>query len=203
MRMLETAALRDPTETAGHVMRVGTMTAEIYHRWAERNSIPAEELRTVKDRIRLAAMLHDVGKVGTPDVILKKTSALTTDEFKIIQKHSSMGASLFKDATSQLDIMARSIALHHHQKWDGTGYTGDPNEPLLSGLDIPLEARITAVADVYDALVSVRCYKSAVPATTALNILQKDAGTHFDPELIDIFMEIKDMVQAIYNRFGD
>lgn len=201
LRMLETAALRDPTETAGHVMRVGTMVAEIYHRWAEKRNIPDQEIRGTRDTIRLAAMLHDVGKVGIPDAILKKPAKLTDEEFVVIQGHCAIGAALFKNPTSQLDIMAYNIALHHHQKWNGKGYTGDPEKPCLSGLDIPVEARITAVADVYDALISRRCYKEAITPEEAKAILQKDAGTHFDPEVIEAFLEITDTIDAIHERF--
>lgn len=119
MRMMETAALRDPTETAGHVMRVGTMAAEIYHRWAEKHDVPAEEIRLTRDTIRLAAMLHDLGKVGIPDAVLKKPAKLTDEEFVIIQGHCVIGAALFKNPTSRPDVMAYNIALHHHQKWNG------------------------------------------------------------------------------------
>jgi len=203
MRMLETSALRDPTETAGHVMRVGAMAAEIYHCWAEKRGIPPDELRTIKDTIRMAAMLHDVGKVGVPDAVLKKPGKLTAEEFAVIKTHCIMGAGLFKDPSSRLDIMAYNIALHHHQKYNGKGYTGDDSTPCLSGMDIPLEARITAVADVYDALVSVRCYKEPMPVEVAIDILQKDSGSHFDPEIIDAFMEIKAVIFAISERFND
>ncbi len=203
VRMLETSSLRDPTETANHVMRVGAMAAEVYNCWAEKHDIPIEELRTTKDTLRLAAMLHDVGKVGVSDLILKKPGKLTTEEFFEMQKHCAMGASLFKEPTSLMDIMARNIALHHHQKWNGKGYTGDSSVPPLSGTDIPLEARITAIADVYDALVSTRCYKSPMPVEVALEIIQKESGAHFDPEVVDTFMEIKDVIRAIHDRFSE
>jgi len=201
IRMLETSSLRDPMETAEHVMRVGAMASEIYHRWAERHDVPIEELRLTKDTMRLAAMLHDVGKVGIADAILKKPGKLTTEEFEIIKEHCFMGARLFKDSTSRIDVMARNIAQHHHQKWNGEGYTGSDTVPVLSGTDIPLAARITAVADVYDALISTRCYKTPMPVEVALDILQKDAGTSFDPELIEIFLEIKETIDAISARF--
>jgi len=203
VRMLETSSLRDPMETAGHVMRVGAMAAEMYHFWAEKHGVPIEQLRTSKDTIRLAAMLHDVGKVGVPDAILKKPGKLTFEEFETMKEHCFMGAGLFKDPVSQMDIMARNIALHHHQRWNGFGYTGSPTEPTLSGTDIPLEARITMVADVYDALVSTRCYKPPMPIEVALAMLRQDAGTHFDPEMIDIFMANKDVMSAISARFVD
>ena len=203
LRMLRTASLRDPRETASHVRRVGAMAAEIYHRWAEKHGLSAEEIRAAKGRLRLAAMLHDVGKVGIPDAILKKPGRLTPEERRIMEKHAVMGARLFENATQDVDMLAHTIALHHHQKWNGSGYTGSDKHPLLSGTDIPLEARITAIADVYDALISRRCYKEAWDVKDALDILRNDAGSHFDPELVDVFMEIHDVITAICKRFPD
>lgn len=203
LRMLRTASLRDPRETASHVRRVGAMAAEIYHRWAEKHGLSAEEIRAAKGRLRLAAMLHDVGKVGIPDAILKKPGRLTPEERRIMEKHAVMGARLFENATQDVDMLAHTIALHHHQKWNGSGYTGSDKHPLLSGTDIPLEARITAIADVYDALISRRCYKEAWDVKDALDILRNDSGSHFDPELVDVFMEIHDVITAICKRFPD
>ncbi len=203
LRMLRTSSLRDPRETASHVRRVGAMAAEIYHRWAERHHIRFEELRTTKGRIRMAAMLHDVGKVGIPDAVLKKKGRLTPEERAIMETHSALGAELFADARLDVDQMAHSIALHHHQKWNGHGYTGSEKYPLLAGEDIPLEARITAIADVYDALISRRCYKDAWSTEDAEAVLRKDAGSHFDPELVDVFMEIRDIIDAICKRYAD
>lgn len=201
LRMLQTSALRDPSETAGHVYRVGAMAAELYHRWAEAHGIEPEELLATKGILRMAAMLHDVGKVGIPDSVLKKPGRLTDDERQVMQKHAILGASLFKNASDGMDRMARDIALHHHAKWDGSGYTGDESVPSPAGADIPLWARLTAIADVYDALVSRRCYKDAWDSAKALEVLRKDAGSHFDPELVEYFADIQDTVQAIVERY--
>lgn len=201
LRMLQTSALRDPQETAGHVYRVGGIAAELYHRWALAHGVDPEELLSTKSVLRLAAMLHDVGKVGIPDSVLKKPGKLTDEERDIMQRHAALGASLFSGGMDKIDIMAKEIALYHHAKWDGTGYTGDASIKTPSGKDIPLWARITAIADVYDALVSRRCYKEAWDSAKALEILQKDSGTHFDPELVKYFIEIKDLVDAIVNRY--
>lgn len=203
LRMLRTASLRDPRETASHVRRVGAMAAEIYHRWAEKHGLLSDEIRAAKGRLRLAAMLHDVGKVGIPDAILKKPGRLTPEERKVMEKHAVMGARLFENATQDVDVLAYTIALHHHQRWDGKGYTGSPEHPLLAATDIPLAARITAIADVYDALISRRCYKEAWDVKDAVDILRQDAGSHFDPELVDVFMEIHDVITAIHKRFPD
>ena len=113
-----------------------------------------------------------------------------------------MGADIFGSQSTAMDHLAYAVALHHHQKWDGTGYTGTA-EPSLSGEDIPLAARITAVADVYDALSSRRCYKEAWPQSKVMEIMKKDAGTHFDPEIVSCLEEIMETVQAIRERYPD
>lgn len=201
LRMLQTSALRDPSETAGHVYRVGAMAAELYHRWAEAHDVEPGELLATKGVLRMAAMLHDVGKVGIPDAVLKKPGRLTDEERAIMQKHAILGSSLFKNASDGIDRMAGEIALHHHAKWDGSGYTGDESIPSPAGRDIPLWARITAIADVYDALVSRRCYKEAWDSEKAMEVLRKEAGSHFDPELVEFFGDIQDTVKAIIERY--
>lgn len=201
LRMLKTSSLRDPTETAGHVYRVGSICAELYHRWAEAHHVEPEELLAIKSQLRLAAMLHDVGKVGIPDAILKKPGKLDDEERAKMQAHAALGAGLFRDGTGAIDHMARDISLHHHAKWDGTGYTGDAAIKSPAGNDIPLWARITAIADVYDALVSPRCYKKAWEPEKALEVLHKDAGSHFDPELVEYFSQIMDTVNVIMERY--
>lgn len=203
LRMLRTSALRDPRETGAHVRRVGSMAAELFHSWAASRDMDPEELLAAKGRLRLAAMLHDVGKVGIPDAVLQKPGRLDDEERAIMQTHSALGAGLFDGSANDIDILAREIALHHHAKWNGEGYTGSPDIPSPAGEDIPLGARITAIADVYDALVSKRCYKEAWDASKALEILQKDAGSHFDPELVEHFLEIQDVVKAIFERYGE
>ena len=203
LRMLAMAAMRDPAETAGHVHRVGSVAAEIYQHWAQLRGIDIQEIRQTKDQLRLAAMLHDVGKVGISDVILKKNGPLTSEERKIMDTHSILGARLFTNTDWEVDAMAHDIALHHHQKWDGTGYTGDPASPPLAGEDIPLAARFAAVADVYDAIVSRRCYKDPCPALEAVKILIAGKGTHFDPEIVDAFLDIHELVEAIYQKYAD
>lgn len=201
MRMLQTAALRDPTETSGHVQRVGSIAAELYQRWAEAMQLDPEKVMAQKSRLRLAAMLHDVGKVGIPDGVLKKPGRLTPEERQIMEGHAALGASLFDGMGTEIERLARQIALHHHAKWDGTGYTGSSEIQTLSGRDIPLGARIVAIADVYDALVSRRCYKDAWQPEMAFDVLRKDAGSHFDPDLVDCFVEMRDVIEAIYLRF--
>lgn len=203
LRMLQTSALRDPSETSGHVRRVGSMAAELYHHWAEKAGMDPEKLLAVKGQLRLAAMLHDVGKVGIPDAILKKPGRLDSDERAIMEEHAYLGAGLFAHSMHEIDKMARDIALHHHARWDGQGYTGNGGIVSPKGEDIPIWARITAIADVYDALVSSRSYKKGWDADKALKILQEEAGSHFDPSLVQDFFEIRDLVQAISKRYAD
>lgn len=212
LRMMKMAELRDPTETGAHVQRVGAYSAEIYHRYALNKGVPMKELKQFKDRLRLAAMLHDVGKIGIPDKILKKPGKLTNEEFDVIKKHSIYGAKLFENAHSDLDLMCRDIILRHHEKWNGKGYPGkvddifDADAPLgegMAGFEIPLAARICAVADVYDALASPRAYKDAFPEEKTLKILREDSGTHFDPEVIEAFFQIHDVILAIKQKYTD
>lgn len=200
-RMQLMAALSDPKETAPHVERVGAIAAEIYQVVAEKNNVDIDTLRALRSQIRLAAMLHDLGKVAIPHEILKKPGKLTSEEFAIMQTHCSEGSKLFAHASELTDCMAKEITLHHHQRWDGAGYTGDPNVPLLAGKDIPLAARITAVADVFDALTSARCYKPAWTWEDAMVVMKKDSGTHFDPEIIEAFLSVEDIARAIYKRY--
>ena len=209
LRMMSMAELRDPTETGAHVQRVGAYSAEIYERWAMNKGIKAEEIHRTRDLIRLASMLHDVGKVGIPDSILKKPGKLTNEEFDEIKKHPVYGAKLFSSITSDLDRMSLEIALNHHEKWDGRGYPGcvpelekacDPAE-AKEGENIPITARITALADVYDALCSRRSYKDAFEEEQVYEIIRESSGSHFDPEIVDAFFQITDVLQAIRQKF--
>jgi response regulator RpfG family c-di-GMP phosphodiesterase len=211
LRMVKMSELHDPKETGAHVQRVGAYSAEIFRRWAQKYALDSQELKTRHDMIRQAAMLHDVGKVGIADIILKKPARLDSIEFTKIKQHTVLGARLFANTTSNLDKMSMDIALHHHEKWDGSGYPGivdlDSDESFssvsqhLKGDNIPLEARITALADVYDALSSARAYKEAWDDEDIYTEILANSGKHFDPELVDIFFEITDVLKAIRNRY--
>ncbi|AMK10170.1 HD domain-containing phosphohydrolase [Pseudodesulfovibrio indicus] len=214
LRMMQMAELRDPSETGAHVQRVGAYCAEIYGTWAARRNHSAKDIKRTRDNLRLAAMLHDVGKVGISDAILKKPAKLTDEEYSIMKWHTIYGARLFRNQTSELDRMSMEIALCHHEKWAGGGYPAVPlanvwdEDPGLGGYAmngeiIPLSARICAVADVYDALASPRSYKDPFPDEKCLGILEKDAGTHFDPEVVEIFMEIFDVIKAIRDKWTE
>ncbi|MCQ2611059.1 MAG: HD domain-containing protein [Treponema sp.] len=217
-RMLKMAEFRDPKETYHHVERVSNFALEIYDRWAYNHNIPAEESHKFRDALKIAAKFHDVGKVGISDVILKKKyPRFTPEERSIMQGHTCIGADLFDPPESFLDIMCRDIALYHHERWDGgeTGYPGTVDfknfvigEPLqmvkpLKGEDIPLSARIVAVADVFDALSHKRCYKDAWKIDDAFTEIQESSGQHFDPEVVLAFMQVKDRISAIQLAFAD
>ena len=219
MRMLRMAEFRDPKETYPHVERVSSYSLEIYDRWAFNHNVPMEEFHRYRDNLKIAAKFHDVGKVGISDVILKKTFPRFTDEERNIMKgHTIIGAQLFEPPESALDVMSQDIALHHHDRWDGgeTGYPGDVNindfsiktgvvpafKPL-SGKDIPLAARIVAVADVFDALSHKRCYKEAWSIDDAFQEIQNNSGTHFDPEVVLAVMQIRERICSIQLAIPD
>jgi len=204
LRLIKMAELRDPKETGTHVNRVAGYAVEIYDRWAHNHDIPLEERETFRDILKIGSMLHDVGKVAISDMILKKPARFTPEEFQVMQLHTLYGANLFDDIHSNIDRMAKDIALTHHENWNGTGYpgwidpvnhmpikTGDSGQPLgRQGEEIPLAGRIVAVADVYDALCSKRVYKEPWDEEKVLEEIRQLAGSKFDPELIDIFFEI-------------
>jgi putative two-component system response regulator len=150
------------------------------------------------DMILFASPMHDVGKIGIPDHILLKPGKLTPEEWEIMQTHAQLGADILADNESEMIQMARSIAQHHHEKWDGSGY---PNG--LSGKDIPIEARIASICDVFDALTSWRPYKKAWSIEEALDFLKENAGSHFDPELVPLFIDILPQILTIRDNHQD
>ena len=212
LRMIKIAELHDPEETGAHVNRVGAYAIEIYSAWAQKNGVAEKEIKNVRDILRIAAMLHDVGKVAISDLLLKKNGPLTDAEFDQMKGHVLMGARLFKDSTSDWDDMAAEIALNHHEKWDGSGYPGKIDDinakdfhagPGKKGSEIPLTARIVALADVYDALTSERAYKDVWPEEKVLQHIEAQKGKHFDPELVELFFSIYDLIRAIKNKYDE
>jgi HD-GYP domain-containing protein (c-di-GMP phosphodiesterase class II) len=211
LRMVELAELRDPYETTQHAKRVGAYSAELYEGWASRHGITSRELRNIKDILRTAAILHDVGKVAVSDVILKKASALSYDEKLQLRHHTVLGARLFKRTSSAWDRMAAEVALNHHENWDGSGYPGRIENlfaekiylgPGKRGAEIPLPARIVALSDVYDALISERAYKPEWRQEHALRYIRYQAGKKFDPELVGIFLKMGDLLSAIAKKYS-
>lgn len=145
-----------------------------------------------------AAPMHDVGKIGIPDAILQKPGKLDENEWLIMQKHPEIGAQIIGEHNASMLQMARRIALGHHEKWDGSGYPAG-----LAGDDIPIEARIVAIADVFDALTSVRPYKKAWTVEDAVALIREQSGRHFDPQLVECFIRRLDEINQIRERWAE
>jgi HD-GYP domain-containing protein (c-di-GMP phosphodiesterase class II) len=218
LRMISMAQLRDPKETGSHVNRVAGYAVEIYERWAQKHDVPEAEFEKTRDILRMAAMLHDVGKVAISDLILKKPGRFTDDEYEIMKSHTYLGARLFLDKQSEFDGIASQVALTHHENWDGSGYPGqvdienseiDPTADTVKeaegrkSSEIPLMGRIVALADVYDALSCRRVYKEAWNEEDVYEEIKKCAGSKFDPALVDIFFEILPNLKQITERYPD
>ena len=211
------AELRDPKETGPHVNRVAAIAVELYERWAIHQGTDRRKIDRNRDILRMAAMLHDVGKVAISDLILKKPARLTDEEYEVMQGHAFCGAQLFRQKQSEFDEVALEVALTHHEKWDGTGYPGqvdiETGLPLqrerggrarrLKGTQIPIFGRVVAIADVYDALSCRRAYKPAWTQEEVKEEMRKGSGSHFDPDLIGIFFEAYDHIRQIYERYPD
>jgi putative two-component system response regulator len=183
-RLAVTAELRDDS-TGEHSYRVGKLAALL-----------AQEFGCDDDTcymIELAARLHDIGKIGVPDAILLKPDKLNDAERQIMRTHTTVGAELLSKSNIPHMQMAEEIARHHHEWWDGSGYPGN-----LSGSAIPLAARITALADVFDALTHKRPYKVAWPVEAALDEIAELKGAQFDPQLTDLFIVLVDRLRRDY-----
>jgi putative nucleotidyltransferase with HDIG domain len=211
LRMVELAELRDPYETSQHAKRVGAYSVELYEKWASRRGISPREIKKMRDVLRTAAILHDVGKVAVSDVILKKPGQLTYDEKVSMRQHTVLGARLFKRTNSFWDYMSAEVALNHHENWDGSGYPGKIEDLYAEkiymaagkrGTEIPLSARVVSIADVYDALVSQRAYKKGWNQEHALRYIRYEAGKKFDPELVSIFIKMDELLTAIARKYS-
>jgi putative two-component system response regulator len=150
------------------------------------------------DLLLAAAPMHDVGKIGVPDHILKKPGRLDAEEWQEMQQHVRYGGEILGDQDSELLLMAKTIALTHHEKWDGSGYPGG-----LKGEQIPLVGRIVALADVFDALTSARPYKAAWPVEAALKFIRENSGTHFDPLLVEKLPVVLAEFEAVRRQYAD
>jgi HD-GYP domain-containing protein (c-di-GMP phosphodiesterase class II) len=219
LRTIKMAELRDPKETGAHVNRVAAFTVVLYEAWATKRGLSQETIEKNRDILRMAAMLHDVGKVAISDSILKKPGRLDDSERASMQLHTILGARLFSDRYSEFDEAAAVVALNHHEKWDGTGYPGnvdindghflhgfensDGKPRSKKGEEIPVFGRIVALADVYDALGSRRAYKERWSEDQVLEELKACSGTHFDPEMVETLLSCIDTLRSVAERYPD
>jgi HD-GYP domain-containing protein (c-di-GMP phosphodiesterase class II) len=188
-RLAAAAEFKDH-DTRNHLERVSRYAALI----AEDRGMPADWCA----RLALASPMHDIGKLGIPDAILKKPGRLTEEEWVDMRRHPLFGGDILANSENELLRMSERVARGHHEKWDGTGY------PLgISGEAIPLEARIVALADVFDALTSRRCYKPAFSLDDTRKIIDEGAGKHFDPQLVESFRNIFPKILDVMERFAD
>jgi putative two-component system response regulator len=197
------AETRD-NETGNHIHRTRAYVKVMALRLASlpryRKTVTAEQWQMIWK----SAPLHDIGKVGIPDHILLKPGKLTAEEFDVMRRHPTIGLDALRNAEIRMGAegsflgVAKEITYGHHEKWDGSGYPQG-----LSGEDIPLSARLMALADVYDALISKRVYKPAWSHTDAVELVRESSGTHFDPALVDCFLQDTDEFRTIVSRFSD
>jgi len=189
LRLLSASGYRDD-ETGAHVRRIGLYS-----------SVMAQELgweSQAVDDIRLAASMHDVGKIGIPDRILQKPGKLTHEECEVMKTHTEIGARILASPDIPLLQLAEEIALSHHERWDGKGYPR-----AISGEAIPESGRIVAVVDVYDALVYDRVYRPAVPEDEVLAMMAEQRGEHFDPRIFDCFVTLLPEIRRIRQEIQD
>ncbi len=190
INILANAAEYRDDETGSHVLRIS--------KYCE---VLAKGLQMTREEVWMitkASPLHDIGKIGIPDSILLKPASLTSAEFEIMKGHPTIGSSILKNTKSKLLNMAQDIAHSHHEKWNGSGYPDGIHEE-----SIPLPSRITALADVFDALTMKRCYKPAFSIEKSIEIMREGRGSHFDPKLLDLFIYLLDDIKEIHKNYKD
>jgi putative two-component system response regulator len=176
-------------DTGAHIKRVSLYAAAVARQMGlDENTI---------ENTLYAAPMHDLGKIGIPDLILNKPAKLDPLEWEIMKQHTIIGAKILKGSEAEYIKLGETIALHHHEKWDGSGY---PNG--LKGTDIPITGRITAIADVFDALISKRPYRDALSLKKSLVIIREGRGSHFDPDVVDAFFVIQDDILNIKKQYS-
>lgn len=186
IRLSIAAEFREDPAAGDHVRRMSHVVGLL----AKTMGLPPRQV----DLIRFAAPMHDIGKIGIPDAVLYKPARLTAEERLVIEKHSAIGARILDDPGSEIMVTARQIALTHHERWDGTGYPQG-----LTGTEIPIAGRIAGLADVFDALVSPRCYKEPFATDDVLRIISDERGRHFDPDVVDAFFTVVDDALECYD----
>ncbi|OGP66624.1 MAG: two-component system response regulator [Deltaproteobacteria bacterium RBG_16_44_11] len=177
-------------DTGAHIKRMSRYSAAV----ARRMGLTESAIET----ILYAAPMHDVGKIGIPDQILMKPGRLDPAEWEIMKKHTIIGAKILEGSDAEFIRLGETIAQAHHEKWDGSGY---PN--MLKGIGIPIAGRITAIADVFDALTSKRPYKEPFSVKKSLAIIREGRGSHFDPDVVDAFFAVLDEILAIKKQYGN
>lgn len=203
LAMASLAETRD-SETGNHILRTQHYVRALAKYLATQPPYAAQLGDAVIQMLFKSAPLHDIGKVGIPDRILLKPGRFEPAEFELMKTHTTLGRDAIEHAEKRLGVkveflsMAKDIALYHQEKWDGTGYPHG-----LAGQAIPLSARLMAVADVYDALISRRVYKDAMPHEKAVAIIQEGRGSHFDPDIADAFLVLQDEFREIAARYSD
>jgi putative two-component system response regulator len=190
IHILSKAAEFRDNETAKHTIRMGHYSEQL----ARLCDLP----ESFCQRMKIAAPLHDVGKIGISDTILLKPGKLTPEEFETMKTHCEIGYRILSESTSDILSLGAEIALNHHEKYDGSGYPSG-----LSGEKIPITGRIGAICDVFDALTTERVYKKAIPADQALVIMSEGRDSHFDPRIIDHFLRNFRIFTEIRNQFAD
>lgn len=189
------------SDTGEHIQRTSAYVELIAKKAFEKNVYPDVITKEFISVLKRAAPMHDVGKIVVPDYILKKPGKLTSEEFEQIKRHTTEGGRIINEVVGVSEDkfylkVAEEVALCHHERWDGNGYPC-----RFKAEDIPVSARIMAIADVFDALVSPRCYKEPFPREVAYKIIEEEKGTHFDPILADLFLESKDKIDKILKKY--
>jgi len=203
LAMASLAETRD-SDTGNHIRRTQFYVKALAEHLRSHPRFAAALSESTIQMLFKSAPLHDIGKVGIPDRILLKPGSFDAREFEVMKTHTTLGRDAIAHAEKQLGMqvdflsMAKEIALSHQEKWDGSGYPQG-----LAGDAIPMSARLMAVADVYDALISRRVYKDGMPHAQAVDIIAQGRGSHFDPDIADAFVALQDVFRAIAQRFAD
>ena len=187
VRLSGALTMRDE-ETGRHIRRMSNLTSFLADRAGLSGTSPKD--------IQLASALHDVGKIGVPDAVLLKPGPLSPEERSVMQRHTIIGHRMLSDSSSPLLQLGALIALTHHERWDGSGYPEG-----LAGEAIPAEGRLTAIADVFDALTNNRVYRSALDVDEAVELMLRGRGTHFDPRLLDLFLSSIDDLPGVRENY--
>lgn len=201
---MATLAEQREADSESHILRVQNYVLALATALSKHPAFEALLTPAYIETLRRSAPLYDMGSVCVPDRILLKPGRLTADEIAIMRTHTTLGHAAIERAEktlgrpSPLLAMTKDMVLCHQEKWDGSGYPR-----ALAGIDIPVAARIIALADVYDALISSKVYKDGVPHDKAVQIIFSERGTHFDPDMVDAFIEIQDTFAEIATRYGD